>query len=333
MTPANDGTERNSTDAAPTVSVIIPTYKRLGVLQRALESVYSQTFTDWEAIVVDDHGQDGTAEYMAGVSDPRVRFYEHEVNKGGNAARSTGIAHARGEWIAFLDSDDAWRPTKLEKQLAMLRASGPEYGLAGCGIEHYAPDGTSEMVQIPQVDGWIATEMMTWNPLGGFSAIIVRRSALLQAGGLDASMPAQQDWEFYVRVSRLVAVCVVREVLVDYLVDPHDPIRITVDNSRVVKGMRRMWAHVLQHRDELTPEQRERAVRYFTTMLANVGAVGDVALILRSGMVPARPGEVKHGAHMFVRSIRNQVRAAAEGQRRAAELVRPRSKHTKISHI
>jgi glycosyltransferase involved in cell wall biosynthesis len=105
------------------VSVIIPCYNRADVIHRAVTSALKQTHGDLEVIVVDDASeerQDPTSAIRE-IGDPRVRVVRHEQNLGGAAARNTGVAHANGLYIAFLDSDDEWLPTKLERQLSLAR--------------------------------------------------------------------------------------------------------------------------------------------------------------------------------------------------------------------
>src|SRR5450759_2358523 len=101
-------------NAAPLVSVVIPTYNHARFLGRALQSVLDQTYTNWEAIVVDNHSQDHTGEVVEAFADPRITLLK--VHNGGVIAtsRNMGIRRARGEWIAFLDSDDWWAANKLE---------------------------------------------------------------------------------------------------------------------------------------------------------------------------------------------------------------------------
>jgi len=102
----------------PTVSVIIPTYNRAHLVGRSIQSVINQTYQDFEIIVVDDGSTDNTEDIIKEFQkkDKRIKHIKHNKNKGGSAARNTGIRAARGEYIAFLDSDDEWMPTKLEKQ-------------------------------------------------------------------------------------------------------------------------------------------------------------------------------------------------------------------------
>ncbi len=103
------------------VSVIIPTYNRAGLVQEAVASVLAQTWRDFEVLVVDDGGSDGTDAALAPYAS-RLRLLRRESRGGVSAARNTGIEAARGEWLAFLDSDDLWLPEKLARQMAYLAA-------------------------------------------------------------------------------------------------------------------------------------------------------------------------------------------------------------------
>jgi len=102
------------------VSVIIPTYNRADVVKRAITSVQLQTHKNLEIIVVDDASADNTAEVVLSIIDNRIRYICHKANLGGSAARNTGINQARGEYIAFLDSDDVWLPNKLTVQMEVI---------------------------------------------------------------------------------------------------------------------------------------------------------------------------------------------------------------------
>src|SRR6056297_1668487 len=116
----------------PTVSVIVPTYNRADALPRTVESVLGQTLDDLELIVVDDASTDDTPAVIDDYDDDRVQFVQHERNQGASAARNTGIDRAEGDYVAFLDSDDVWRPTKLEKQVQTLARRGDDWVAAYC---------------------------------------------------------------------------------------------------------------------------------------------------------------------------------------------------------
>ena len=111
----------------PKVSVIIPTYNRAEYLGEAIQSVFDQTFEDFEILIVDDGSTDDTQQLVLSFHDPRLRsFYQN--NCGISAARNAAIRSADGEYIAFLDSDDVWLPELLESQVAVLDRR-PEIGL------------------------------------------------------------------------------------------------------------------------------------------------------------------------------------------------------------
>jgi glycosyltransferase involved in cell wall biosynthesis len=103
----------------PLFTVIIPTYNRLKLLKESLQSIYTQTFTDYEIIVIDDGSTDGTLEYLQTLA-PRIQIYRQE-NKGPGAARNLGAIHAQGDYLAFLDSDDLWFPWTLSSFHSVIK--------------------------------------------------------------------------------------------------------------------------------------------------------------------------------------------------------------------
>src|SRR5690349_7945487 len=113
----------------PKVSVVIPTYNRGEKVRGAIESVLTQTFSDLEILVIDDGSSDDTGRILREAFGNRIR-YCYQPNQGASVARNTGVDQARGEWIAFLDSDDLWEKEKLALQLKTLDHCGPECG--GC---------------------------------------------------------------------------------------------------------------------------------------------------------------------------------------------------------
>ena len=119
---------------ACTVSVVIPTYNRKHLLGRAIESVLSQTFRDFELLVVDDASTDGTGDLIGSYDDERIRYFRHETNRGTSAARNTGLANSNGDYISFLDSDDEWHRSKLEMQVSWLEEASPEAVATYCDV-------------------------------------------------------------------------------------------------------------------------------------------------------------------------------------------------------
>jgi glycosyltransferase involved in cell wall biosynthesis len=133
-------------DLKPTVSVIIPTYNRAHLIGRAIQSVLKQTYQDFEVIVVDDGSIDNTEEVVKKIQENRVYYYKHDKNKGGSAARNTGISLAKGEYIAFQDSDDEWLPEKLEKQIGVFNNQTKNVGVVYTGF--YRIEGNNKTYTI-----------------------------------------------------------------------------------------------------------------------------------------------------------------------------------------
>ena len=182
------------------VSVVVPVYNRRELVARALESVSAQTFTDWELIVVDDASTDGTWEYLRSAWDRApVRLLRQRVNSGVSAARNTGIGAARGDWIALLDSDDEWKPPKLEKQMAALAESG----LAVCHTDEiWIRNGVRVNPHKHHVKhgGRIFLHALPRCVISP-SSILLQRAVFDAVGLFDESLPACEDYELFLRLT------------------------------------------------------------------------------------------------------------------------------------
>src|SRR5689334_12185159 len=122
--------EHSGNSNSPDVSVVIPVLDGEDVINRALDSVFAQTYSNFEIIVVDDGSTDQTVSLVSKKVCDQLRLIEHSENRGAAAARNTGIAAANGRWIAFLDCDDAWTEDKLARQIAALKIAGA--GVMAC---------------------------------------------------------------------------------------------------------------------------------------------------------------------------------------------------------
>jgi len=210
----------------PKVSVIIPTYQRAGKVQDAIKSVLAQTYFDLEVIVVDDGSSDGTGQILGEIFGNQIRYYA-QTNQGVSAARNRGIAEARGEWIAFLDSDDRWEKEKLEWQFKALEQFGQGYGACYTDVRFFNHPETRTMFQLAQ-DSYKHEGMMGINadvlrllvrPGGpGMvvcpSSFLARADAVRRTGGLNPKLRFQQDTEFMFRVALLTGFCYVNCPLV-----------------------------------------------------------------------------------------------------------------------
>ncbi|WP_324759917.1 glycosyltransferase family 2 protein [Haloarcula sp. GH36] len=235
----------NGVDSPPRVSVVIPTYNRADTVRRAIESALAQTVTDIEVVVVDDGSTDDTAAVVAGIDDERVRYITHEGNRGRSVARNTGIDAARGEYVAFLDSDDHWLPGKLERQLDELSRRSPEW--IGVYCEFLTPKPSAlgrtvdwlsrEVFAAPNaLEGGreLAREILTVNVLmGPGSTLLVEREALLATDGFDEQLVDHEDWDLVLQLLARGKIAYVDEALVVVPSSGGDPSpEELVDNKR-----------------------------------------------------------------------------------------------------
>ena len=187
----------------PLVSVIIPTYNRAHLVGRAIRSVLNQTYQDFELIVVDDGSTDSTEKVVKGFIDDRIRYIRHNENKGGSAARNSGIEVARGGYVAFQDSDDEWLPEKLEKQLKVFEDAPPDVGVVYTRLRWL--DERTRMELGPakstrEMGGNIHTDLLEGNFIGT-PTVLVRRECFDKVGVFDERLPRLQDWELWIRIS------------------------------------------------------------------------------------------------------------------------------------
>ena len=202
------------------VSVILPTYNRAGILQKAIDSVLTQTYQDLELVIVDDGSTDQTADVISGLTDSRIRYVYTELNRGAAAARNYGIAQASPEaaFIAFEDSDDLWHPDKLEKQMREMEKH-PEAGFCyhkiaydmGGGYQAILPD---ERLPLEKKQGEIYAQLL-YDNLVDCPSMLIRREVLDQIGGFDEMLKALEDYDLALRLAKAAPAAFVNEVLLD----------------------------------------------------------------------------------------------------------------------
>lgn len=213
----------------PQVSVILPTYNRAHLIKRPIKSVLNQQFSDLELIIVDDGSRDDTATVVNEFADSRISYIEHETNKGSSAARNTGINAATGEYIAFLDSDDEWHPTKLSKQIRYLDNLPEEWVAVYCDtqvvrqgqcadlrrvLNKIVPGGKANRIQ-PEGGEELIPRLLAieFDPAGG-STLVVESDTINELNGFDESFRRHTDWEFLIRLLRIGKLAAVDEPLV-----------------------------------------------------------------------------------------------------------------------
>jgi glycosyltransferase involved in cell wall biosynthesis len=182
------------------------------MLREAVASVEAQTSTEWELLVVDDGSSDGTWEWLIGQR-TSIRPLRNELRRGPSAARNRGAQEARGEYVAFLDSDDLWLPAKLERQIELLESDG---SLALChSNEIWIRDGKElkQQAKHEKRGGWIFEHCLPMCRISP-SAAVVRRELLLELGGFDEELEVAEDYELWLRLTCRHPVGFIEEPLV-----------------------------------------------------------------------------------------------------------------------
>ncbi|MGH7462336.1 MAG: glycosyltransferase family 2 protein, partial [Longimicrobiales bacterium] len=183
--------------SAPLVSVIIPTYNRMNLLRQAVQSVRAQSYEHWELIVVDDGSTDGTRAFLEGLADSKVRLISMSHSGVTGAVRNAGAHAARGDYLAFLDSDDLWLPAKLETQLAQMQKSGVRWSYTR--YEHIDEQGRS----IPPkagvweaLSGDIAREVVNAEASVVICTVVVDKRLFFAAGPfVEEAGPYREDYD------------------------------------------------------------------------------------------------------------------------------------------
>jgi len=199
----------------PLITVVLPCYNRASTIVHSVQSVAQQEYENVEILLVDDGSSDNTEALVAGLNLPNLRYIKHEKNLGANAARNSGIAEARGELVAFQDSDDRWDSSKLSLQLEALQTHAA--GIAFCAFERIH-DG--KIVRIPKPGYHVKPgcecrfESLLQGSYISCQTLIARRELLLEAGLFDEALPRLQDWDLCLRLAKRHPVVYVDEALV-----------------------------------------------------------------------------------------------------------------------
>ncbi|UZW56608.1 glycosyltransferase [Sphingobium sp. JS3065] len=238
-----------------TISVVIPARNRAAVIGRAIESVKAQSLRPVEIIVVDDGSDDDGATVAAvrAQMDGKLPIHLITLKDRGGAprARNIGVDAAKGEWIALLDSDDAWDPEKLREQFELIDDNV-------CAVFTDTlfenPDGrTTTKFAGQMVD---PADLIFTNCLGGCSAALIRREAFNAAGGFDETLPSCQDWDLWIKLRDHGAIRISALPLTRYYFDGNE--RISRNVQSVVKGHEKLYARIIARMDEGSARQMRR---------------------------------------------------------------------------
>jgi len=200
------------------VSVIVPTYNRANLIGEAIDSVLSQTFGDFELIVVDNYSTDNTESVVKSYLDKRIRYYKNHNHGLVSVSRNFGIEKSGGEYIAFLDDDDLWLPQKLEKQL-LLMDSHRELGLVYS--DRHSIDSNGNLVgetcfrSVKPFRGHVFNELIVVNFIPQLT-VLVRRQVLDMVGAFNLKYKIAQDYDLWLRIAVRYPIDFTEEPLAEY---------------------------------------------------------------------------------------------------------------------
>jgi glycosyltransferase involved in cell wall biosynthesis len=265
----------------PTVSIIIPTYNREQLLGRAIQSALAQTYQDFELIIIDDGSTDNTDRLVKSFNSEKIRYIRHKKNKGPAAARNTGIRSAKGNYIAFQDSDDEWMPEKLEKQMRAFATAPPEVGVVY--TSYYLATNKGKRVRpflgLAPKDGDVFCSLLK----GRFvlpSTIIIKKECFERVGVFDERLLPIEDYELFLRFSKYYHFKCINEPLVLYYLQPDS---VSKNKSARIKPYK------------LILEMYFEDIKQDKTILANC--------YFRLGNILCSAGELSQGRSYLIKSI------------------------------
>ena len=230
------------TRQCPLVTAIITTYNRKDKIRGAVNSVLNQTYPEIEIITIDDCSDYDIKKHLCDYKTD-IKLIRNNENRGANWSRATGISKAEGKYVAFLDDDDRWCPTKIEQQIAAIEESSSGHSVVTTGFRRKDGD-----VVMPNFDNQHLTKQLLLgnNPIGGFSKVLVDMSVIRRAGLPDLHLSSSQDIEWFIRLSQECKFLSVSEPLVNFNEEGKD--RIT---SKKVNNMSDSHGEILQKHSEL----------------------------------------------------------------------------------
>lgn len=264
----------------PQVTVIIPTYNRSILLNNSVASVLSQTYRDFELLVIDDSSTDDTHDVMAKLADRRVQYIKNTSNKGIPAIRNIALSNTNGKYIAFLDDDDEWMLDKLEKQLNIIENSSKSLGCVytGCNFV-FTDDKSLNQVTVPRYRNKILKELLLDN-------FIVTSSTLLKAecfekvGMFDESIPFAEDYDMWIRIAQEYEFDFVRSPMINYRIHRNS---ISSNNKATIIGLERL----LKKHEKLFLQNKEAYSNH----------------LLRIGVANCYTGNMKAGREALIKAL------------------------------
>ncbi len=234
------------TDVQPSVSVIIPFYNREHLIARAVDSVLAQTFKDFELIVIDDGSADNGPEVVRQYDDQRIKIVSQQ-NAGPSSARNKGISIAKGQWIAFLDSDDKWLEDKLQKQMELLQET-PSLVWVGCNytIDHSITKERRTFINPEKIEKYLTNSRFFKSCFDAINigagltpgTMIVKRSVLQEVGSFRDGLNYGEEFDLWWRIAfRYPEFGFVNIPLLDYSAQVSDSLTSCTDSIEIMNTL------------------------------------------------------------------------------------------------
>jgi glycosyltransferase involved in cell wall biosynthesis len=234
----------------PRVSVIIPVFNRQGVLRRAVDSVLSQTFSDYELIVVDDGSTEPIADVLSEAQGKvHLRLLRHEKNRGAASARNTGAHAAEGRYLAFLDSDDTWHREKLARQIEFMQAAAGRR-MSCTGVALVSEDGIFDRRLPPKVSD--LDEILWGCRISPGTTLMVERALWETTGPMNETLGRLEDWDWMILAAKHAPFHGLREILAEV----HHDRYAHVDEATFIAAARRIADYTREERYGLSRPQK-----------------------------------------------------------------------------
>ena len=242
---------------SPLVSICIPTYKRHNSIGKVLSNVLKQSYENIEIIVIDDNNPNSserklTEEVIRSFDDKRIKYVKNIDNLGASYSRNVGIEQARGEYLAFLDDDDEWHPDKLGKQVEKFLDLKGDYGIVYSWYDYLVGGAKVNKKKHSTIEGDFEIFSLRNCPFGMLT-VMVKKNFLDMVGGFDISFRSLEDWDLWVRLSKVCKVSFIPEVLAYYNVHGNQlssDIQKTIDGRK--KILEKHFEKIAQHPEILS---------------------------------------------------------------------------------
>jgi glycosyltransferase involved in cell wall biosynthesis len=271
----------------PLISVVIPVYNGARYLGRSVRSALTQTETRHEILVVDDGSSDRPGDALSPITDSRLRLLRHATNRGLSAARNTGIQAAQGEFVALLDSDDWWEPTKLEEQLRLFQ-SDPTIDCVFTDFIHISPEqqlgpwkggllehlvGKGLMPRPVLADGYVFCAPLTYDLIRHTSfmhpsTVVIRRRAFEQVGLFDEALWGTQDLQMWIRLAARCTIGMVDRVLT-WIEQRSES--VGHQRARMSEDLILLYGTIHRHVPELSKEIKEHIRQFLARQHESLG--------------------------------------------------------------